>query len=94
MPCPNLLRNPNVGFRVKQQKKERVRAHSLALNILGVRGRAKAQRWTKMNSQTKFKIKSTCTTKKRKQLVQVECKWCNILSKNNLKHKLYTAHNL
>jgi hypothetical protein len=26
--------------------------------------------------------------------MQVEWKWCNKLSKDNLKHKFYTAHNL
>jgi len=38
-----------------------------------------------------FKMKSTCTTKERGWLVQVECKWCNKLSRDNLKHKFYTA---
>jgi hypothetical protein len=42
----------------------------------------------------KFKMKSTCTTKKRKQLVQIEWKWCGGFNKDNLKHKLYTARNL
>ncbi len=41
-----------------------------------------------------FKIKSTCTTKKRERLVQVEHKWCDGFSKDKFKHKLYTAHNL
>ncbi len=26
-------------------------------------------------------------------VVQVECKWCNGLNRDNLKHKLYTTHN-
>ncbi len=39
-------------------------------------------------------MKSTCTTKKREQLVQVEWKWCDKINKNNLKHKLYTTRNL
>jgi len=39
-------------------------------------------------------MKSTCTTKKKGRLVQVECKWCDELSKDNFKHKLYMAHNL
>jgi hypothetical protein len=26
--------------------------------------------------------------------MQVESKWCDALSKDNLKHKLYIAHNL
>jgi hypothetical protein len=42
----------------------------------------------------KIKMKSTCTTKERKQLVQFEHKWCNGLSKDNLKHKIYMTHNL
>jgi hypothetical protein len=36
-----------------------------------------------------FKMKSTCTTKKRGRLVQVKWKWCNGLNRDNLKHKLY-----
>jgi hypothetical protein len=42
----------------------------------------------------KFKMKSICTTKKRRRLVQVEWTWCNKLSKDNFKHKLCTTHNL
>ncbi len=41
-----------------------------------------------------FKMKSTYTTKKRRRLVQVEWKWCDKLSRDNFKHKLYMAHNL
>ncbi len=26
--------------------------------------------------------------------MQIECKWCDGLNKNNLKHKLYMTHNL
>jgi hypothetical protein len=37
-------------------------------------------------------MKSTCITKERKWLMQVECKWCSALKKDNFKHKLYTAH--
>ncbi len=39
-------------------------------------------------------MKSICTTKKRRRLVQVEWTWCNKLSKDNFKHKLCTTHNL
>jgi hypothetical protein len=39
-------------------------------------------------------MKSTYTTKKRGQLVQVEWKWCSKLNKDNLKDKLYTTRNL
>jgi hypothetical protein len=39
-------------------------------------------------------MKSTFTTKERGWLMQVESKWCGGFNKNNLKHKLYTAHNL
>jgi hypothetical protein len=42
----------------------------------------------------KFKMISTCTTKKRGQLMQIKWKWCNGLSKDNLKHKLHMAYNL
>jgi hypothetical protein len=42
----------------------------------------------------KFKMKSTCTTKERGRLVQVECKWYDILNRDNLKHKIYTACHL
>jgi len=39
-------------------------------------------------------MKSTCTIKEKKQLVQIECKWYGGLSKNNFKHKLHTTYNL
>jgi hypothetical protein len=39
-------------------------------------------------------MKSACTTKKKRQLMQVEWKWCSKFSKDNLKHKFYIAHNL
>jgi hypothetical protein len=39
-------------------------------------------------------MKSTCTTKERRRLVQVKHKWCDELNKDNFKHKLYMAHNL
>jgi hypothetical protein len=39
-------------------------------------------------------MKSTYTTKERRQLMYVEYKWCDRLNKDNLKHKLYMAHNL
>ncbi len=41
-----------------------------------------------------FKMRSTRTTKKRKQLVQVEWKWWGEFSMDNLKHKLYMARTL
>jgi hypothetical protein len=48
----------------------------------------------KQMHKQELKMKSTCTTNKRRQLVEVEHKWCNGLSRDNLKHKLYTTHNL
>jgi len=41
-----------------------------------------------------FKRKSTYTTKKKKQLVQVEWKWCDGPTWSNLKHKFNMARNL
>jgi hypothetical protein len=41
-----------------------------------------------------FKMKTTYKTKERGWLRQVEWKWCDKLNKDNLKHKLYMAHNL
>jgi hypothetical protein len=42
--------------------------------------------WT---HKQELKMSSTCRTKKRRQLVQVEWKWCGRLNRDNLKHKLY-----
>jgi hypothetical protein len=42
----------------------------------------------------KFKMKSIYKTKKRRRLMQVEHKWCGKLSRDNLKHKLYTTRKL
>jgi hypothetical protein len=36
-------------------------------------------------------MKSTYTTQERGWSMQVECKWCDGLSKDNFKHKLYMA---
>jgi hypothetical protein len=41
-----------------------------------------------------FKMMSTCTTKQIRRLMQVKWKWCGRLNRDNLKHKLHTAHNL
>jgi len=38
----------------------------------------------------KVKMVSTCTTNKRRRLVQVKWKWCGKLNRDNLKHKLHT----
>jgi hypothetical protein len=48
----------------------------------------------KKNQKKKFKMKSTCTTKDRKQSVQIERKWCGGLNRDNFKHKLYMTHHL
>ncbi len=42
----------------------------------------------------KFKMKLIYKTKKRRRLMQVERKWCGKLSRDNLKHKLYTTRKL
>jgi hypothetical protein len=39
----------------------------------------------------KFNMKLIYTTKQKKQLVQIEHKWCNELNKDNLKLKLNTT---
>jgi hypothetical protein len=39
-------------------------------------------------------MESTFTTKEKRQLVQIVCKWGNELNKDKLKHKFYTTHNL
>ncbi len=41
-----------------------------------------------------FKTRSTCTTKKKGQLVQIKWKMCNGFNEDNFKHKLHMAHNL
>ncbi len=46
---------------------------------------------TKTNSQARVQDESTYTTKERGWLVQVECKWCDGLNRDNLRHKLYTS---
>jgi len=46
--------------------------------------------WT---HKQELKMMSTCTTKKRRRLMQVEWKWCDEFSRDNFKHKFYTTHN-
>ncbi len=48
------------------------------------------QNETKMHKR-EFKMRSTYITKKRRRLMQVEWKWCNRLSWDNFRHKLYMA---
>jgi hypothetical protein len=40
-----------------------------------------------------FKVKPTCITKKRGQLMQVKWKWCGGLNRDIFKYKLYITHN-
>ncbi len=39
-------------------------------------------------------MKSTCTMNERRWLAQIECNQCSKFNRDNLKHKLYTTHNL
>jgi len=48
------------------------------------------QNETRMHKR-EFKMRSTYITKKRRRLMQVEWKWCNRLSWDNFRHKLYMA---
>jgi hypothetical protein len=42
---PNSLRDPNVGFKTKQQRKKKVETHSLIRNILKVKGHLGVSKW-------------------------------------------------
>jgi len=39
-------------------------------------------------------MRSICTTKKKRRLMQVEWKRCDIFNKDNFNHEFYTTHNL
>jgi hypothetical protein len=77
------------------KKNKKIGAHSLTHSTSGVGRRAKIPKWDydKLTSES-LKTSSTCITKKRGRLMQVEWMWCSELSRNNLKHKLYLACNL
>jgi hypothetical protein len=49
---------------------------------------------TRMNSQAKVQDEIYLHNQKRRWLMQVEWKWWNELSGDNLKHKLHTTRNL
>jgi hypothetical protein len=48
----------------------------------------------KTNSQVRVQDEVNLHNQKKRQLMQVEWKWCNGFNRDNLKHKLYTACNL
>jgi hypothetical protein len=92
--APNSFRDPNVGPKLKHWGKKKL-GRPLHLQYFGCRrtcwsfgmGLGWTHKW-------ELKMKSTCTTKKRGWLMQVEWKWCNGLSKDNFKHKFYMVCNL
>jgi hypothetical protein len=91
---PNSSKDPKVGPRMKTKKEE---SWGMFPNSQHFRGRKvcwSSEMGLGQTHKRKFNMRSTCTTKKRGQLVQVEWKWCDGLSKDNLKHKLYTTYNL
>jgi hypothetical protein len=47
-----------------------------------------------MDSQVRIQNEINPHNQGKKWLMQVECKWCDKFSKNNLKQKLYTTRNL
>jgi hypothetical protein len=80
---------------MKTSEEEGVRVHSLAHNILRVRGVCLSSGiGTRTNTQAKVQDEINLHNKKEGQLVQVEWEWCNKFNKDNLKHKLYTTCNL
>ncbi len=82
---PNSSRDPKVGPRVKTLEEEE--SWGMLFNLKDFRGRRACWSfemglgWT---HKREFKMKSTCTTKKKKQLMQVEWKWCDAFNKYNL----------
>ncbi len=93
--CPQLLKKPKCGSHSETTKEEKT--WNTFLSSQHFKGRRVCyifEMGLKRTHKKEFKMKSTCTTKKRKWLMQVECKWCNALNKDNLKHKLYTTCNL
>jgi hypothetical protein len=46
------------------------------------------------NSQAKVQDEVNLHNQEKGQLMQIECKWCGGLNKDNFKHKLYMAYNL
>jgi hypothetical protein len=92
---PNSLKNSDASPKVKTMKEKGVEVHSLICNILGVRGACWSFKMgTKTNSQVKVQDEINLHNQERGKLVQIEWKWCDELSRDNLKHKLYMARNL
>jgi hypothetical protein len=93
--APKLLEEPKCGS--QSEILEKKRNQGMLPSLQHFKGRKACWSFGMGLEQThkqEFKIKSTCTTKKRERLVQVEHKWCDGFSKDKFKHKLYTAHNL
>jgi len=82
---------------VQKQNNERKRELGTFLNLQHFGGKNASSSFGMGLERThkwEFKMRSTYVTTKRKQLMQVELKWCSKLSKDNLKHKLSTTFNL
>jgi hypothetical protein len=93
--CPKFLKEPKCGSQSEIMGKKR--SQCMFFRLQHFKGRKAC--WNsglrlKQTHKQKFKMTSTYTTKKKRRLVQVECKWCDEFSKENFKHKLYTTHNL
>jgi hypothetical protein len=89
---PNSLKDPNVGPKIIGKKKN----WGTILNLQHLEGRRvcwSSEMGLKRTHKQEFKMRSTCTTKKTKQLMEVKWKWCSGFNKN-FKHKFYTTHNL
>ncbi len=91
---PNSSKDPKVGPKMKQLKKNRVGARSLIHGTLRVGRCVGISGWIKTNSQVKVQDDTNLHNQEKKAINASEWKWCDEFSKNNLKHKLHMAWNL
>jgi hypothetical protein len=93
--APKLLKRPKGGSKSKTTKVEK--SWGMLFNLQHFEGRKACLNfklklgWT---HKWEFKMRSTCIIKKIGSLMQLEWKWFDGLSKDNLSHKPYMACNL
>jgi hypothetical protein len=91
---PSSLKDSYASLKVNTLGEKGVGVCSLAHNISGVRGTCWSFRMgTKMNSQMRIQDEINLYNQQKRHVMQVEWKWYNGLSRDNLKHKLYTTCN-
>jgi hypothetical protein len=92
---PKLLKRLKNGSQNETMEKEKNRGTFVGLqHFWGKRACWSFEMGLRWIHKKKFKMKSTCTTKEKRRLLQIKRKWCTRLNSINFNHKFYMTHNL